>query len=146
MRPFGARVIVLHFPINLMQLDIVTPEKKAFSDEVDSVIVPGINGEMGILKAHAPLITTLAPGELRYMKNGQEIPLAIGTGIMEVSHDRVSVLTDMAIDEEEVDVDAVEKALARAQEKLQTEPDNFDATQVLIAKSMAQLKVKRRRL
>ena len=58
-----------------MQLDIVTPEKKAFSDEIESVVVPGIQGELGILKAHSPLVTTLAPGELRYLKNGEELSL-----------------------------------------------------------------------
>ncbi|MCL4171482.1 UNVERIFIED_CONTAM: hypothetical protein GTU68_063058, partial [Idotea baltica] len=63
-----------------MRLDIVTPEKKAFSDEIDSVVVPGEGGEMGILKSHAPLVTTLRPGELRYLKDGEETSLAIGTG------------------------------------------------------------------
>ena len=72
-----------------MRLDIVTPEKKAFSDEIDSVVVPGAEGEMGILKSHAPLVTTLQPGELRYMKNGVETSLAIGTGINEGNLDQV---------------------------------------------------------
>ena len=91
-----------------MQLDIVTPEKKAFSDEIDSVVVPGIEGELGIRKSHAPLVTTLAPGELRYLKDGEEHSLAIGTGVVEISNDRVSVLTDMALDDSEIDESAVE--------------------------------------
>ncbi|MEQ1840497.1 MAG: ATP synthase F1 subunit epsilon, partial [Verrucomicrobiales bacterium] len=107
-----------------MRLDIVTPEKKAFSDEIDSVVVPGAEGELGILKAHAPIVTTLKPGELRYLKNGQETSLAIGTGIVEVSNDRVSVLTDMALKADEIDEDAVEKALERAQ-KAMTEKDTL---------------------
>ena len=130
-----------------MRLDIVTPEKKAFSDEIESVVVPGSEGEMGILKAHAPLVATLQPGELRYLKDGQETSLAIGTGVVEVSNDRVSVLTDMALEEEAIDEDAVEKALERAQEALseQTSPEDVAAHRILIQKSLAQLHIKRRR-
>ncbi|HQW28874.1 MAG TPA: ATP synthase F1 subunit epsilon [Verrucomicrobiales bacterium] len=130
-----------------MRLDIVTPEKKAFSDEIDSVVVPGAEGELGILKSHAPLVTTLRPGELRYLKGGLETSLAIGTGIVEISNDRVSVLTDMALEAADIDVDAVEKALERAQ-KAMTEkdilPEDHVAAMVLMQKSLAQLHVKRR--
>ncbi len=130
-----------------MQLDIVTPEKMAFSDEVDSVVVPGSEGEMGILKSHAPLVTTLQPGELRYDKDGEEYHLAIGTGIVEISNDRISVLTDMALEEKEIDESAVEKALERAQESLGelSEPEEIALVMASIQKSMAQLHVKRRR-
>jgi len=130
-----------------MRLDIVTPEKKAFSDEIDSVVVPGGQGEMGILKSHAPLVSTLHPGELRYMKNGEEHHLAIGTGIVEISNDRVSVLTDMALEEKEIDESAVEKALESAQKAMaeKTHPEEVAAAQVLIQKSLAQLHIKRRR-
>ncbi len=131
-----------------MRLDIVTPEKKAFSDEIDSVVVPGSEGEMGILKSHAPIVTTLQPGELRYMKNGVETSLAIGTGIVEVSNDRVSVLTDMALGASEIDEDAVAKAIERAQ-KAMTEkdllPEDHAAAMVMMQKSLAQLHIKRRR-
>lgn len=130
-----------------MQLDIVTPEKKAFSDEIDSVVVPGIEGELGILKSHAPLVTTLRPGELRYLKGGEEHSLAIGTGVVEISNDRVSVLTDMALGESEIDEDAVEKALVRAQDSMKeiSTPEEVAAVQVSIQKSLAQLHIKRRR-
>lgn len=130
-----------------MQLDIVTPEKKAFSDEIDSVVVPGIEGELGILKSHAPLVTTLRPGELRYLKGGEEHSLAIGTGVVEISNDRVSVLTDMALDDSEIDESAVEKALARAQDSMKeiSTPEEVAAVQVSIQKSLAQLHIKRRR-
>ncbi|MEX2580811.1 MAG: ATP synthase F1 subunit epsilon [Verrucomicrobiales bacterium] len=130
-----------------MRLDIVTPEQKAFSDEIESVVVPGVEGELGILKSHAPLVTTLQPGELRYLKNGEETSLAIGTGLVEISNDRVSVLTDMAMEASEVDESAVEKALERAREALAKKrlPEDIAAAQVLIQKSLAQLHVKRRR-
>jgi len=131
-----------------MRLDIVTPEKRAFSDEVDSVVVPGIEGEMGILPAHAPLVTTLHPGELRYMKGGEEESLAIGTGVVEISHDNVSVITDMAVEEAEIDEAAVEEALARAEKALAEEDHGAEevaAVQAMIQKSLAQLHIKRRR-
>lgn len=130
-----------------MRLDIVTPEKTAFSDEIDSVVVPGINGEMGILKAHAPLVTNLAPGELRYLKGGEETSLAIGTGLVEVSNDRVSVLTDMAMEEAHIDENVVEKALQSAQDALneKTSPEDIAAANIAIQKSLAQLNIKRRR-
>lgn len=130
-----------------MQLDIVTPEEKAFSDEVESVVIPGSEGEMGILAAHAPLVTTLAPGELRYLKNGEEISLAIGTGVVEISNDKIAVLTDMALGEEDIDESAVEEALASAEKALAEKHGDEDiaAMEAIIAKSLAQLHIKRRR-
>ncbi len=130
-----------------MRLDIVTPEKLAFSDEIDSVVVPGAEGEMGILKAHAPIVSTLRPGELRYVKNSAEVSLAIGTGVVEVSNDRVSVLTDMALGESEIDESAVEKAIESAQQAMSEKvaPEEVASAQLALQKSLAQLHVKRRR-
>ncbi|MCG8599420.1 MAG: ATP synthase F1 subunit epsilon [Verrucomicrobiales bacterium] len=131
-----------------MRLDIVTPEKKAFSDEVDSVVVPGSEGDMGILPSHAPIVGTLRPGELAYRKEGEDHHLAIGTGIVEVSEDRISVLTDMALGESEIDdVDVIEKAIESAQKAMseKSEPEEVAAAQVLIQKQLAKLHVKRRR-
>jgi F-type H+-transporting ATPase subunit epsilon len=129
-----------------MRLDIVTPEKLAFSDEIDSVVVPGGEGELGILPSHAPIVSTLQPGELRYLKAGKETSLAIGTGIVEVSHDRVSVLTDMALGAEEVDESAVEKAIEAAQKAMSEKllPEETAAAQLALQKSLAQLHIKRR--
>jgi F-type H+-transporting ATPase subunit epsilon len=129
-----------------MRLDIVTPEKLAFSDEIDSVVVPGGEGELGILPSHAPIISTLQPGELRYLKAGKETSLAIGTGIVEVSHDRVSVLTDMALGAEEVDESAVEKAIEAAKKAMSEKllPEETAAAQLALQKSLAQLHIKRR--
>lgn len=130
-----------------MRLDIVTPEKLAFSDEIDSVVVPGAEGEMGILKAHAPIVSTLRPGELRYVKNGTESSLAVGTGVVEVSNDRVSVVTDMALGESEIDEAAVEKAIESAQKAMSEKltPEDVASAQLALQKSLAQLHVKRRR-
>lgn len=130
-----------------MRLDIVTPEKLAFSDEIDSVVVPGAEGEMGILKSHAPIVSTLRPGELRYKKGDAEISLAIGTGVVEVSNDHVSVVTDMALGESEIDEAAVEKAIESAQKAMSEKltPEDVASAQLALQRSLAQLHVKRRR-
>jgi len=132
-----------------LQLEIVTPEAKVFSDEVDSVVIPGMTGEAGLLPNHAPLVTTLQPGELRYMKSGQEEAFAIGEGFVEISADRVSIMTDLAAGDADIDESAVEAAMAKAQETLKNPGDasteDLAAVQASIQKSMAQLRVKRRR-
>ncbi len=129
------------------QLDIVTPEARTFSDQVDDVIVPGSEGELGILVNHAPLVTTLKPGELRYRKDGVEHHLAVGEGILEVTPHRVAVLTDLAIGAADIDEATVEAALQRAQDALNDKisDEEVAAVEASIAKSMAQLHLKRRR-
>jgi F-type H+-transporting ATPase subunit epsilon len=133
-----------------LQLDIVTPEKRVFSQEVDSVTLPGSEGELGILPQHIPLVTALKPGELVYSKAGKAEHFAVGTGFVEVTGQRVSVLTDMAMGEGEIDEHAVEEALKRAQERLEAikhDPAGEELAIVManIQKSMAQLHLKRRR-
>ncbi len=130
-----------------IQLDIVTPEKKIFSDEVDSVVIPGIEGEMGVLPQHAPLVTALNPGELRYIKRAKEEELAVGQGFVEVTASKVAVLTDMAVSDDEIDEAAVEAALDRAQKSLDEKltDEEVAATQAAIMKSLAQLQLKRKR-
>lgn len=133
-----------------LQLDIVTPEKRVFSEEVDSVTLPGSEGELGILPQHIPLVTALKPGELVYAKSGKSEHFAVGAGFVEVTGQRVSVLTDMAMGEGDIDEKAVEEALKRAQERLESikhdhASEDFAAMQAIIQKSMAQLHVKRKR-
>lgn len=133
-----------------LQLDIVTPEKRVFSEQVDSVTLPGSEGELGILPNHIPLVTALRPGELTYSKSGKSDNFAVGTGFVEVTGQRVSVLTDMAMGEAEIDEKSVEEALKRAQERLasiqhDTAGEEVALVQAMIQKSMAQLHVKRKR-
>ena len=131
------------------QLDIVTPEKTIFSDTVEDVYLPGSEGEMGVLDMHAALVSPLSPGELRYKKDGKIEELAVGEGFVEVSHDKVSVLIDLAIGEDAIDEAQVEEAMKRAQEALAGENvdhDEMAALQAAIAKSEAMLKLKRKRL
>jgi F-type H+-transporting ATPase subunit epsilon len=131
-----------------LHLDIVTPEKKIFSDAVDNVYLPGADGEMGILPQHAGLVTALKPGELRYLHNGKVEKMAIGSGFAEVTQTKVIVLTDMALGEAEIDEVTAEEAIKRAQEKLQGVEHSMDAEEVaylqgVIAKSAAALHFKR---
>jgi F-type H+-transporting ATPase subunit epsilon len=133
-----------------LQLEIVTPEKRVLTETVDVVVLPGSEGELGILTSHVPLVTALKPGELSYTKAGKTESLAVGTGFVEVSGDKVSVLTDMALGEADIDEKAVEEALVRAQERLEnikhdTGSEELALVQAMIQKSMAQLHIKRRR-
>ncbi|MCW1921932.1 ATP synthase F1 subunit epsilon [Luteolibacter arcticus] len=132
-----------------LHLEIVTPEKKIFSDTVGNVYLPGADGELGILDGHAALVTALQPGELRYDKDGKTQILAIGTGFAEVTEHKVNVLTDMAMGEEQIDEAKAEAAIKRAEDQLKGIGHDHDAEEVahlqaVIAKSMAQLRLKRR--
>jgi F-type H+-transporting ATPase subunit epsilon len=132
-----------------LQLDIVTPEKKVFSDTVDNVYLPGADGEIGVLPMHAGLVTALKAGELRYLHKGQVITMAIGSGFAEVTQTKVIVLTDMALGEAEIDEQSAEAAIKRAQEKLANVDHSMDAEEVaylqgIISKSTAALHFKRK--
>lgn len=132
-----------------LQLDIVTPEKKVFSDMVDNVYLPGADGEMGVLPMHAGLVTALQAGEMRYLHNGQVVTIAIGSGFAEIHQEKVTVLTDMALGEAEIDESTTEEAIARAHEKLVSPEHSLDAEEVaylqgIIAQSTAALHLKRK--
>jgi F-type H+-transporting ATPase subunit epsilon len=130
------------------KLEIVTPESKAYSDDVEMVVLPGAEGEMGVLPNHAPLLTLLRPGELRVKKGGQEIAMAVGGGFAEIHQTMVSVLTDMAIEETKIDEGATQAALDRAQAALKAKDlggEEVAAIEASIAKSLAQLHLKRKK-
>jgi len=133
----------------MLHLEIVTPEKKIFSDTVDDVYLPGTEGEMGILELHAALVTSLAPGELRYSQKGKTTELAIGSGFAEVSDDKLTVLTDQALGEEDIDEEATQEAIERAQKALEgVSKDDIEEQQHLqnvIAANLASLKLRRKR-
>src|SRR3954468_3608760 len=124
-----------------LRLEIVTPEKTAYSEDVDMVTLPGSEGELGVYPNHVPLLTMLKPGELRVIKDGKETALAIGEGFVEVTGDKVSVLTDMALLSEAIDVNAAEKAVERAQAAMKEGPAAEDvvAIQASLQKALAQL-------
>ena len=131
-----------------LRLEIVTPEAKTYSDDVDSVVLPGIEGELGIFPMHVPLMTQIAPGELRVMKNGNEDRLAVGEGFVEITQDSVSVLTDMAVLESDIDESATEDAIRRAEAAMKDDKltgEDHALVEAALQKSLAKLRVKRRR-
>src|SRR2546430_14785582 len=97
-----------------LKLEIVTPEEKIYSEDVSMVTLPGSEGELGVYPNHVPLLTALKPGELRVLKDGRETALAVGEGFIEIKADGVSVLTDMAVQSEKIDIAAAEKEIGRA--------------------------------
>jgi F-type H+-transporting ATPase subunit epsilon len=132
-----------------VRLDIVTAERVVYSEEVDIVVAPGVLGQLGILPHHAPLMTTLEPGELKVRKGGEEYSLVISGGFLEVRPDRIIVLADAAERAEEIDIARAEAAKERAQQRLTHPTPEVDLAQAEAAlrRSLARLKVaeKRRR-
>jgi F-type H+-transporting ATPase subunit epsilon len=130
-----------------LKLEIVTPEEKIYSEDVDMVTLPGSEGELGIYPKHVPLLTTLKPGELRTVKDGRERVMAVGEGFVEIKADGVSVLTDMALEAEKIDTAAAEAAVERAKAAMKEDhtSEEVAAIQASLQKALAQLHVKRRR-
>lgn len=131
-----------------MLLEIVTAERLVYSDEVDIVVAPGMEGELGILPHHAPLLTILQPGELRIHKTGEEdVYMAVTGGFLEVTGNRVIVLADAAERSEEIDEERAQEALRRAEERLERREEGQDLQRALasIRRSRLRLDVKRRR-
>jgi F-type H+-transporting ATPase subunit epsilon len=132
-----------------VRLDIVTAERVVYSEEVDIVVAPGVLGQLGILPHHAPLMTTLEPGELKVRKGGEEYSLVISGGFLEVRPDRIIILADAAERAEEIDIARAEAAKQRAQQRLTHPTPEVDLAQAEAAlrRSLARLKVaeKRRR-
>jgi F-type H+-transporting ATPase subunit epsilon len=131
-----------------IRLEIVTPERVIYSDEVDAVVVPGVEGQLGILPHHAPLMTMLQPGELKVRKGGEEIYVAIFGGFLEVRPDRVIVLADAAERAEEIDTARVEEAKRQAEQQMAnrvlSEVEKARA-EAALRRSLVQLKVAERR-
>jgi len=132
----------------MLHLEIVTPEQKVYSEDVDSVVIPGVEGELGVLPQHVPLMTQLLPGELRVLKGGEELRLAVGEGFVEIGADKVAVLTDMAIKESEIDESAAEDAVKRAEEAMKDSKlgdEEYATVKASLQKSLALVRVKRRK-
>jgi len=105
-----------------LHLEVITPERKVYEDDVDMVVAPASEGYVGILPHHVPLFTTLGPGEFKVKKGGVEEVLAVFGGFMDVRGDRVVVLTDAAEPAEEIDADRAHQARERAQQVLAAGP------------------------
>jgi F-type H+-transporting ATPase subunit epsilon len=131
---------------NTLKLEIVTPEARIFSEDVEMVTLTGSDGEMGILPQHMPLMTQLVSGEIVARKDGKNLLLAVGDGFVQVTGDRVAILTDMAIRAENIDEAKAEEAKQRAEARLaqKVTGEEAAAASAALANSIAQIKVKRR--
>ena len=129
-----------------LKLEIVTPEAKAYSEDVEMVTLPAAEGEMGVFPQHVPLMTQIVSGEIIVRKDGRDTFLAVGDGFVEVTGDRVAIMTDMAIRAENIDEVKAEEARQRAEARLAEHLDDEETAVVnaSLAHSLAQLKVKRR--
>ena len=130
-----------------LKLEIVTPEAKVYSEDVEMVTLPGIDGEMGIYPQHVPLMTQIVAGEVIARKGGRDAFLAVGEGFVEITGDHVSILTDMAVAAENIDEAKAEEARRRAEARLAEKLDDEQTAiaAAALAHSLAQLNVKRRR-
>lgn len=131
-----------------LKLEIVTPDSKVYSEDVDMVTLPGVEGEMGIYPQHVPLLTQITAGEVIARKDGQDHSLAVGDGFVQITGDHVAIMTDMAISAENIDETKAEEARRRAEERLKEKMGSEEAAVVSasLANSLAQLRVKRRQI
>src|SRR6516165_2089713 len=100
---------------NTLKLEIVTPDGTAYSEDVEMVTLPGVEGEMGIYPQHVPLLTQIVPGEIIARKQGRDYFLAVGEGFVEITGERVAIMTDMAMRAENIDEARAEEARQRAE-------------------------------
>src|SRR2546430_15443469 len=116
-----------------LKLEIVTPEAKTYSEDVDMVTLPGIEGEMGIYPMHVPLMTQIVAGELSVRKDGRDYSLAVGEGFVEITADKVAIMTDMAIRAEQIDEAKAEEARKRPEARLAEKLHDAEAALVSAA-------------
>ena len=131
---------------NTIKLEIATPDAVVYSDDVDMVTLPGVEGEMGILPHHIRLMTQLVPGEMVVRKDGRENLLAVGEGLVEITGNSVSIVTDMAVPADNIDEAKVEQARQQAEARLHEKISAQEVATVhaSLARSLAQLYVRRR--
>lgn len=131
-----------------MQLDIVTAERLISSDQVDFLVAPGTDGEFTVLPHHAPLLTTLKPGELRVVNDGEENYIVVSGGFLEMIGNKATILADTAERAEEIDLERAEEAFERAKERTLNSKDlgdNLEQRLSAMRRSEARIKVARRR-
>ena len=124
-----------------MQFEIVTAEGVLYSDEVDGIVAPGADGELGVLPNHASLLTVLKAGELRIMKGTEETDIAITGGFLEVLGNKVTLLADAAERSEEIDIARAEEAVARAQERVANRASDIDLERALASIKRGEVRI-----
>jgi F-type H+-transporting ATPase subunit epsilon len=130
-------------------LEVVTPKGAIVSDDVDIVTAPGFAGEFGVLANHAPFLSTIKVGTLRYKKDGSEVELMISAGFCEVSNNKITFLVESAEHGHEIDVDRALRAKERAEKRLlqaREKQEKFDRTraEAALQRAMARLKIAQR--
>ena len=130
-----------------LKLEIVTPDAVVYSEDVNMVTLPAMEGQIGIYPLHVPLLTQIVPGEIIVIKEGVESFLAVGEGVVEITSHRVAIVTDMAVPADHIDEAKVEEARQRAAARLKDKLSDEEVATInaSLARSLAQLKVKRRR-
>ncbi len=130
-----------------IKIEVITGERVVYADDVDKVVAPGVVGQLGILPRHAPLLTTLQPGELIVRKGGDEVSMVVSGGFVEVQPDKVIVLADTAERAEEIDEARAAAARQRALERIEAERDRVDVVraEASLRRSLARLKVAEKR-
>lgn len=131
-----------------MRLEIITAEREVYADDVDVLVAPGIDGQLGILPHHAPLMTVLQPGELLIRKDGEETYLAVTGGFLEVIGNKVTILADACEHSHEIDEERAQAAIDRAREELDHVGANQQLARAAVAMRQAQVRlnvVRRRR-
>ena len=132
---------------NTLKLEIVTPDAVVYAEDVHMVTLPAIEGQIGIYPQHIPLLTQIVPGEIIVRKDGVESFLAVGEGVVEITAQRVAIVTDMAIPADHIDEAKVEEARQRAAARLQDKisEESLAAVNASVIRALAQLQVRRRR-
>jgi len=130
-----------------LRLEIVTPAGTVYSEDVEMVTLPSIAGQMGILPRHVPLIAQIVPGEMIVRKDGRDVFVATGEGLIEVTGNRVAILTDLAIPADRIDEAKAEEARQRAEARLHEKlsDEELAAVNASLTRSLVQLRIKRRR-
>ena len=131
-----------------MRLEIITAERQVYADDVEIVVAPGVEGQLGILPHHAPLMTTLQPGEIMICKGGQPSYLAVTGGFMEVIGNRVTILADACEHSDEIDEARAQEAVQQARERMASRESDLELEQAVTAIRQAQVRlnvVRRRR-
>jgi F-type H+-transporting ATPase subunit epsilon len=131
---------------NTLRLEIVTAEGSVYNEDVEMVTLPGVTGQFGVYPQHVPLITQMLPGEITVRKDGRDVFLATGAGLIEVRSTSVTILTDLAVQADKIDEAKAEEARRRAEARLKDKLSDEEVAHVnaSLARSLAQLRVKRR--
>lgn len=125
-----------------IQLDVVTPQKKVYSEKIDMLEGPAIDGLIGILPEHAPLVTAMKIGVVNLKKDGEQVQIAISEGFMEVQPDQINLVVRTAEMPEDIDIDRAESARERAEQRLETDQENIDFARAEAAYNRAKARLK----